>query len=309
MILGRPVDRVLHPPKWPRPNGNIEYRVTQRFGCTGVGAEPKLGSCAHFHRGLDLGNGQCGGDVLAAESGEVQFAGELGNGELVVILDHGQGWGTSYGHLKRIRVAKDQKVTKGQHIGDVGDTGFAQGCHLHFAVKSGLAVGWTKLDFIPNAFGGRGDTTGKWQDPWPLLEQNAGGVPPDTPQEGHEMPTPSEYIPGQIASIGNAAGAVNVRAAPRLGADVIRQIPAGKLETWAVTCWEKGDLESGSDRWLCRWANGRWEYVHKINVVAGPAPSTVDSTSAVKAATDPLVAKVNALKHKVAAFAAEIAEE
>lgn len=308
MNLGNPVRGEIRRPGSPLIVGS--FRVTQKFGCTGLKAEPALGDCNHFHRGIDLGDGQCGKAVLAAQSGKVKFAGELGNGELVVILNHGQGWGTSYGHLAAAQVADGDPVTKGQKIGDVGASGFANGCHLHFAVKSGLPDGWGRLDFIPNQFGGRGDKTGRWEDPWARLEQNAGGADPDEQQEDPDVPIPSAYIPGQVATIRNIAGDVNVRAAPKTGAAIIRGIPAGSAETWVVTCWEKGELKSGSDQWLCRWANGHWEYVHKSNVAAGPAaPAAADCTAAVKAATDPLISKIGALKGKVAALAADMADD
>ena len=63
-----------------------------------------------------------------------------------------------------------EKVEVGQKIGTIGDTGNARGCHLHFAVKSGLPAGWDRDDFFP----GQGDDPkrGRWRNPWPLLMQN-----------------------------------------------------------------------------------------------------------------------------------------
>ena len=162
--------------KFIRPPGSKlvsgKFRVTQDFGCTGVDDEPRLGGCAHFHRGLDINDGGCDTAVFAAHAGKVRFAGELGNGEKVVIVNHSRGWGTSYGHLNGIAVDDGAEVVVGTKIGRIGDTGGARGCHLHFAVKSGLPKGWTRLDFIPNPLGGTGDTTGRWRNPWPLLMQN-----------------------------------------------------------------------------------------------------------------------------------------
>jgi hypothetical protein len=306
MNIGNPVRREIRPPGSPRIVGS--FRVTQKFGCTGVKGEPPHGDCHRFHRGIDVSDATCGKAVLAAHAGKVKFVGELGNGELVVILNHGAGWGTSYGHLSAKQVADGDEVTKGQKIGDIGSSGFAHGCHLQFAVKSGLPDGWGKADFIPNAFGGRGDKTGRWEDPWALLEQNAGAAN-SAAKEVPDVPIPSEYIPGQVATIRNNAE-VNVRAAPKTAATVIRKIPAGNVETWIVTCWEKGELTSGSDRWLARWASGRWEYVHKINVAAGPAtPAAGDCTAQVKLATDRLDARIAALKTKVASLAADLADD
>jgi len=306
MNFGNPVRGKIRPPGAPRIVG--DYRVTQKFGCTGVKAEPALRDCGHFHRGIDVSDATCGKAVIAAQDGKVKFVGEFANGERVVILNHFNGWGSSYDHLAAYVVMDGETVTKGQKIGDVGATGFAFGCHLHFAVKSGLPAGWGKLDFVPDAFGGRGDRTGRWEDPWALLEQNihTGGVA--APKEVPNVPNPSTYIPGFVATIRNNTGDVNVRAAPNTGATIIRQIPAGTAETWVVTCWEKGELTSGSDQWLARWA-GRWEYVHKISVASGPTAAAPDCVPAVKAATDPLVAKLGALKTKVAALAADVADD
>lgn len=306
MIFGNPVRGEIRPPGAPRIVG--EYRVTQKYGCTGVKGEPVLRDCARFHRGIDVSDATCGKAVIAAQDGKVKFVGELGNGELLVILNHFNGWGTSYGHLAANVVMDGETVTKGQKIGDIGATGNANGCHLHFAVKSGLPDGWGRLDFIPDPFGGRGDRTGRWEDPWALLEQNVHSSSPALPKEVPNVPTPSKYIPGQVATIRNNSGDVNVRAAPNTGATIIRKLPAGTAETWLVTCWEKGELTSGSDQWLVRWA-GRWEYVHQISVAAGPTASAADCVPAVKAATDPLVAKLGALKTKVAAFAADVADD
>jgi hypothetical protein len=193
--------------------------------------------------------------VLAAHAGTVKFAGRLGNDELVVILNHGEGWGTPYGHLGAREVEDGEQVAKGHKIGDIGASGFAAGCHLHFAVKSGLPDGWGKLDFIPNPLGGRGDKTGRWENPWARLEQND-GVDPDEQKEVPAVPTRPRTSRVRSPRIRNSVGDVNVRAAPKTGATIIRKIPAGNAETWVVTCWEKGELTSGSDRWLCRWANG-----------------------------------------------------
>src|SRR5437867_11546610 len=156
--------KVIRPPGSPKVAG--KFRVTQEFGCTGVDAEPRLADCKHFHRGLDISDAKCNSAVFAARAGRVRFADELGNHEKVVISNHFGGWGSSYGHLNAIAVNKGEDLVTGQRIGAIGDTGNAIGCHLHFAVKSDLPAGWNRLDFIPAPFGGRGDTTGKWRNPW-----------------------------------------------------------------------------------------------------------------------------------------------
>ena len=64
-----------------------------------------------------------------------------------VVIDHGYGYETLYGHMSKINVKKGQKVTKGQIIGRVGNTGTSTGEHLHYEVRfNGKAV--NPIDFI-----------------------------------------------------------------------------------------------------------------------------------------------------------------
>lgn len=88
------------------------------------------------HTGLDIA-GSTGEPVLAAEAGTVLDAGwaeARGFGNYVVI-DHGLGFRTLYGHLSVIRVKPGQEVGRGERVGDVGSTGFSTGPHLHFEVQ------------------------------------------------------------------------------------------------------------------------------------------------------------------------------
>jgi hypothetical protein len=282
-----PVRTIVRPVGWSRPRGNDDFRTTQEYGCTGLAAEPKLGNCAHFHRGIDISDGGCGAAVVAPAAGSVQFAGTLGNGEIVVVLDHGQGWGSSYGHLKKAVVTKGQRVTVGQKIGDVGATGFANGCHLHYAVKSGLPADFTKLDFIPNPLGGRGDSTGKWLDPWPLLNQPA-------EEDGELDMIITSYLAGHQAVVNASA---NIRPNPDTASPVLRTLTTP--ETWTVIGWVKGALVSGSDQWLARWS-GRFEYVHRINVGSVTAPGG-DCTAEVAAAKAPLETALGAANQRIQA--------
>lgn len=87
-----------------------------------------------MHNGLDFGSGY-GSTVRAAADGTVIIAG-YGNGYgNRIIIDHGSGISTLYGHLSRIRVSSGTKVKRGQAIGNVGSTGLSTGPHLHFEVR------------------------------------------------------------------------------------------------------------------------------------------------------------------------------
>ena len=88
-----------------------------------------------WHRGLDLAGHQ-GDPVYASDSGFIVYAGwsPVGYGNLVVI-DHGNGWQTWYGHLSLIYVTCGQNVWQGSTIGAVGSSGNSSGPHLHFEAR------------------------------------------------------------------------------------------------------------------------------------------------------------------------------
>jgi len=86
-----------------------------------------------FHSGVDLA-APGGTNILAAESGTVKFAGWNGGYGNCLIIDHGGGITTLYGHASRLCVSKGQYVTKGQIVAKVGTTGNSTGNHLHFEV-------------------------------------------------------------------------------------------------------------------------------------------------------------------------------
>jgi murein DD-endopeptidase MepM/ murein hydrolase activator NlpD len=85
------------------------------------------------HLGVDLAS-LANAPVLASNNGKVIFGDRLGIYGLAVVIDHGQGLASVYGHLSKIEVRAGQVVKKGQTIGLTGDTGLAGGDHLHFSV-------------------------------------------------------------------------------------------------------------------------------------------------------------------------------
>jgi len=114
--------------------------ITQPFGCTGFYAEPKRGSCDHFHEGLDIANKR-GTPVRAVDDGVIELVGWdpwiRPDPDWMVIIDHGNGLRTMYAHLKAKPVEgikRGAHVTQGQLIGLMDMTGRATGPHLHFGV-------------------------------------------------------------------------------------------------------------------------------------------------------------------------------
>lgn len=85
------------------------------------------------HLGYDLAS-HAFAPVEAANSGIIRFAGNLGIYGNAVIIDHGMGLMSLYGHLSAISVSEDQPVEKGELIGKTGATGLAGGDHLHFGI-------------------------------------------------------------------------------------------------------------------------------------------------------------------------------
>lgn len=95
---------------------------------------PFGGNSYEFHSGQDI-DAAIGDPVVAGASGEVAFVGwQNGYGQLVVI-DHGGGLTTRYGHLSHIDVAQGQMVERSQFIGRVGSTGRSTGPHLHYEIR------------------------------------------------------------------------------------------------------------------------------------------------------------------------------
>jgi len=105
------------------------------------------------HLGIDLA-ALAHAQVPAANDGNVVYADDLGIYGQCVIIDHGLGLQSLYGHLSRIAVKEGEQVRKGQTIGVTGDTGLAGGDHLHFGtVVSGEQVNpieWWDPSWIKN---------------------------------------------------------------------------------------------------------------------------------------------------------------
>jgi murein DD-endopeptidase MepM/ murein hydrolase activator NlpD len=87
-----------------------------------------------FHSGLDIA-ADAGTEILAAARGRVAFSGAKGALGQTVILDHGFGFRTTYGHASALHVRAGQQVERGERVAAVGNSGRSSGPHLHYAVS------------------------------------------------------------------------------------------------------------------------------------------------------------------------------
>lgn len=88
---------------------------------------------ADFHPGLDI-SAEYGTPVKATADGTIDSAGWAGDYGNMILLRHGYGMSTKYGHLSRVVVSAGQTVRRGEVIGYVGATGRTTGAHLHYEI-------------------------------------------------------------------------------------------------------------------------------------------------------------------------------
>lgn len=104
--------------------------VTSEFGWR---IHPITGA-QRFHSGVDIG-GDYGQSIHAAQSGTVEYAGWISGYGNAVIINHGGGITTLYGHNQSLAVSEGQSVSQGQTIAYCGSTGNSTGPHCHFEVR------------------------------------------------------------------------------------------------------------------------------------------------------------------------------
>jgi len=116
----------------------VTWVQTQPYGCTTFALEPAAPWCpsGHFHSGIDMA-APAGTIVRAAAGGRVRVAWSPAGYGLYVVVDHGGGIGTLYGHLESTAVLSGDAVAPGAELGRVGSTGLSTGPHLHFEVRRG----------------------------------------------------------------------------------------------------------------------------------------------------------------------------
>ncbi len=112
--------------RYPMP---VSGRITSPYGWR---IHPVWGG-RRFHTGVDIA-APTGTPIHACDDGRVVLAGWHGATGKTVMIDHGSGWATSYGHCSKIYVSVGQIVEQGQTIAAVGSTGVSTGPHVHWMV-------------------------------------------------------------------------------------------------------------------------------------------------------------------------------
>ena len=164
IVRGSSTDRLFEGPFLQMRNSMVTSRFAEHR--TYSFKDEKISEAIHY--GFDLAVTK-GAPVEAANRGKVLYADELGIYGNCVILDHGLGLSSLYGHLAQIDVEPGQLVEKGARLGRSGHTGLAGGDHLHFAIL----VGETYVDPV------------EWWDAKWVREKidEMGGPPPEPSAE------------------------------------------------------------------------------------------------------------------------------
>lgn len=113
------------PTLWP-----VQGRITGSFG---ERIDPFSGEGA-FHRGIDISS-EIGTHVIAPADGVVEYADLMNGYGRTVMVDHGNGISTLYGHLSGFAISPGQLVHRGDTLGYVGQSGRSTGPHLHYEVR------------------------------------------------------------------------------------------------------------------------------------------------------------------------------
>jgi len=121
----------------------VSGKFTSDFGYR---RDPITGKGKDFHSGIDI-KAEIGTKVKATGAGTVSFAGYRSGYGYLVIIDHGFGIETYYGHNSKLLVKRGQKVERGDIIARSGNSGRSTGSHVHYEVRV-KGVAKNPLDFI-----------------------------------------------------------------------------------------------------------------------------------------------------------------
>ena len=133
-----PVTRVVAVGTKERPktmaSGSFSWPTSGRLTSTFGGRRSPGGIGSTNHKGIDIA-GSRGQAIKASDGGTVTYAGWMSGYGYLVIIDHGNGYQTYYGHNSKLLVSVGTKVYKGQQIAKMGSTGNSTGNHCHFEIR------------------------------------------------------------------------------------------------------------------------------------------------------------------------------
>lgn len=114
----------------------VRGTITQPFGCTSLSIEPASNSCSsgHWHSGVDIATA-LGTPIHATLGGTVSVINSAIGYGLHIVIDHGDGVTSLYGHLSAAAIPDGTTVGTDDVIGAVGSTGNSTGPHLHFEIR------------------------------------------------------------------------------------------------------------------------------------------------------------------------------
>lgn len=136
-VIKEPTDKVVAKGTKAKPStartGQFSRPASGRTGAGGLFGVARSGG--RRHAGIDIAN-STGTPIYAADGGSVtSFIGYRGGYGYIVEVNHGAGYTTRYAHLSKILVSSGQRVSKGQQIAKMGNTGNSTGPHLHFEIR------------------------------------------------------------------------------------------------------------------------------------------------------------------------------
>ena len=130
-VIDAPAGGSLSPGQQVKPMKTADFVVSSGFG-------PRDGT---MHQGIDMA-GPVGTPIHVTGDGVVTFAGRSGAYGNLIKIRHELGTETRYAHLSRIHVKVGDRVSQGDRIGDMGNTGRSTGPHLHYEIRlNGTIVG------------------------------------------------------------------------------------------------------------------------------------------------------------------------
>lgn len=167
---------------------NTYYNISSGFG-------PRWG---RNHNGIDLA-APTGTAIYAIQSGKVEVGNDPSGYGSYVVVDH-DGFSSLYAHLSKTYVKNQQKVKQGYKIGEVGETGNAQGAHLHFEMLEMRNKSWSAFDPAPFLVGAALPKTIQSPNDTSLIAEN---VPDCLRSNGRSCGKP--YKPRELPSCADSA--------------------------------------------------------------------------------------------------------